>query len=304
MADAAARERLAKMLAPLHLKGLRGFRRAATGLLAGRDRNAPTMREVRLLSFGDAGPPDARLLVPHGAEVTGDALIYFHGGGFVLGEIDNHDALCRRLAQAARMRVVLATYRLAPEHAFPAQMQDAETVVRWVFDHAAKLGIDPGAVALGGDSAGGYLAIAVTALLNHQTPGRIKALALLYPLLQLDDGRWANTVFTDSRVLGRIAVRYINAQFAGQTPPNLLHAEYASLPSAVIAVGGAMDPVRPDVMAFAHALRSAGVSVELFHSPGMPHGFGNLTHLAPAARDAIQRFGASLGRIMGRSSPA
>ena len=288
-------------LAPLHLAGLNRIRNTTAMVLARRDKGAPVMRETRNLAILDAQASSARLFTPVGALPVGPALIFFHGGGFVLGGLESHEALCRRLADVSGLRVILATYRLAPEHVFPAQIEDAEVTVRWVLAHAADLGIDPAHLALGGDSAGGYLAIAVTRMLNQQTPGAIKAQVLFYPLMHLEDAAWADSVFKDFRVLGRAAIRYINAQFAGAPPPSLLGSADALTPPTIITVGGQMDPVRPDVLTYAEELRAAGIAVTLFEHPLLPHGFGNLTHVAAEARTALAEVGEALKRTPGLS---
>jgi acetyl esterase len=292
-----------KTFDPLHRRGLAGVRGATAFMLTGRDKAAPVMAEIRQLPILPHLPVSARLFVPDNARERGPALLFFHGGGFVLNGIDSNQGLCRRLAHAAGMRVILATYRLAPEHAYPAQMEDADAITRWIFDHAAELGADPDRMALGGDSVGAYLAISLTRRLNAETPGRVKAQALFYPLLQLDDRTWAADGLKGSRILGRMAVAYINAQFPVERPPSLLDGAPAEggapPPPTLITVGGVLDPVRPDVLVYAQALAAADAKVTLFEQPRLPHGFGNLTHASEDARRALFEMGQALGREMG-----
>ncbi|MDB5432876.1 MAG: hypothetical protein JWP35_3992 [Caulobacter sp.] len=290
-------QRILQAFDPLHRAGLNQVRNASSIVLARRDRGAPTMLQQQDLAILDGIAVSARLFTPQNALDIGPAIVFFHGGGFVLGGMDSHEAMCRRLAQAAGMRVILATYRLAPEFAYPAQIDDAETIVRWVLAHADDLGVDRDRLALGGDSAGGYLAVALTAKLNAERPGAVKAQILFYPLMQLDDGVWANAVVRDSRIVGRMAVRYISAQFAGHPPPSLLGGALKTTPPTVITVGGQMDPVRPDVLAYAAELRAAGVAVTLFEHHRLPHGFGNLTHVSPDARKAMSEVGLAAGEV-------
>jgi acetyl esterase len=288
-----------KALGPVHTRTLQGVRRATRYMLVGRDTTAPAMREIRQLPILPHLPVSARLFVPDNARDHGPALLFFHGGGFVLNGIDSNEGLCRRLAHAAGMRVILATYRLAPEHPFPAQMEDAETITNWLFDHAAELGADPDRVALGGDSAGAYLAIALTRRINAETPGRVKAQVLFYPLLQLDDKTWSRHGLGNSRFIGRMAVAYINASFPDAKPASLMDGPQSETPPTVITVGGVLDPVRPDVVAYAKALEAAGAKVTLFERPRLPHGFGNMTHAFEDARRALFEMGQAVGRTMG-----
>lgn len=290
--------RLLEAVDPIHRAGLKRVREGAAFVLARRDRGAPKMLQQQDLAILPDLPVSARLFVPPNALDVGPAIIFFHGGGFVLGGIDSHEAMCRRLAFESGCRVILATYRLAPEHAWPAQFDDARTIVRYFLDQACRFGINPAALARGGDSAGGYLAIALTRLLNAENPGTVKAQVLFYPLMHCDDGAWADTVFRDSRVVGRMAVRYITAQFKGQPPPSLLGAGESGAPPTVITVGGAMDPVRPDVLAYAEGLRKAGVPAEVFTHGLLPHGFGNLTHVSADARLAMTEIGQAAARLL------
>jgi acetyl esterase len=260
---------------------LPGVRAAVRLALAGKDRRAPEMAEVRDLDIaGPGGPIPARLYRPAGAAAVGPALVFFHGGGFVFGEIDGHDGCHRRLAQAAGVTLIGASYRLAPEAAFPAQLDDALAVARWVHDHAAELGVDPARLALGGDSAGGYLAVAATARLNATHQGTIAAQVLIYPLLQLDDEVWASSLFRDSRVVGRLAVKYIRAQLSevAAAIPSLMHLGSAETPPTVVVGGGVLDPT-------------------------LMHGFASMTHASPTSRAALVEIGALAGEML-RGLPA
>ena len=275
--------------------------RAAMKLaLAGHDRTAPEMAETTALSIpGPGGAIGARLYRPRSATDAGPALVFFHGGGFVLGDLDGHDSFYRRLADAAGIRLVAASYRLAPEAPFPAQLDDAIAAARWVVAHAAELGIDPRRLALGGDSAGGYLAVAATAQLNLE-PGTIAAQVLVYPLLQLDEDVWASSVFRDSRVVGCLAVKYIRAQLSdvAVTIPSLLDIEPDTTPPTVIATGGMLDPTRPDARAYAEQLSRLGGEVVIREYEPLMHGFGNLTHASPAARAALVEIGQLAGAML------
>ena len=188
--------------------------------LAGRDRTAPSMAETIELAFdAPAGMLAARCYRPAGAVAGGPGLVFFHGGGFVISDLASHDALCRRLAHAARIAVIAAAYRLALEAPFPAQVDDGLAAARWALDRAPSLGVDPARLSLGGDSAGAYIAVAVTRRLNAERRDAIAGQVLIYPLLQLEEELWASAVLADARVLGRLAVRYIRAQLKAVAMP-------------------------------------------------------------------------------------
>lgn len=287
-------------LAPkdLHHIGLAQVRAAVRFALVGRDGRAPALAEVRELELALHGRTlRTRLYAPEDLADPAPLMIYFHGGGFVLGDIDTHDALCRRLADAGRFKVLSVDYRLAPEHAYPAQIEDAFDAADWTFANAEALGAEPGRIAIGGDSAGGYLTVASTL---HR-PGRFKAQMLLYPLLQLDDAAWADSLLKDARVIGRLTVRYIAAQLAdaGAGVPSLRQAAPPTAPPTFIVTGGALDPVRPDALAYAEALRAAGAPC-VVREYNQLHSFMNLTHVLDAACQAIADVGALAGEAMRR----
>lgn len=291
------RERISEGLGAASLWGLRKAREVSTASLARRDAEAPPMSEVRDLSIpGIDGPIRARLYVPMGAPAYGPLLLYFHGGGFVIGGLETHDAMCRRLAEAGGMRILSSTYRLAPEHPFPAQLDDALAVAHWLAAHNAEVGAEGGQIAIGGDSAGGYLAVVVAARLS----GVFKAQALIYPLLHLDDQVWANSLAQNARVLGRLAVQYIgNHLFHSDTRAHsLLETDELALLPTLIVVGGGADPCAPDATPFADRLRALGADVEVKSYPWLIHGFANLAHMSKSAAEAVREFGELTGAML------
>lgn len=261
-----------------------------------RDRLVPDLAELRNFDVeGATGPLAARLYVPKGAPKKGPLLLYFHGGGFVFPGIDTHDSLCHRLADASGIRVLSTSYRLAPEAPFPAQVDDAQAVARWVQRHAGDLGADKHKLLIGGDSAGGYLALATAA----QMRGAFKGQVLIYPLMHLEDDMWATSLSLDTRVIGRVVVRYIEAQLAsaGVRAPSLLtDGAIAPLPTVLVA-GGALDPCSPDAVACASQLIALGAKVEQRSYPNLLHGFANLTHTSAASRRAVQEIGELAGAL-------
>ena len=283
-----------------HLRGLNGVRSHLKLALVERDHAAPVMAETLELSIPTpAGGLPARLYRPHAAADNGPALLFFHGGGFVLCDLETHDALCRRLAAAAGMCVVSAHYRLAPESPFPGQVEDAEAAARWLGLQASSLAIDPARIAYGGDSAGAYLAVAVAAKLNGEQPGFCAGQVLIYPLLQLDDEAWASSVLADTRAVGRLAVRYIRAQLGdgALTAPTLLAADHRT-PPTLIATGGLLDPCRRHALDYHELLQAAGARVVLKEYPALTHGLANLTHVAPGASSAVHDIGVRMADLM------
>jgi acetyl esterase len=277
----------------LQLQGLRGARNACSAALIALDRGAPDMATQDLAIPTASGPLQARLYRPATARAVSPALVYFHGGGFVVCDIETHDALCRRLADASGLVVISVDYRLAPEAAFPGQLEDGEAALRWTIDQAARLGVDPARILLGGDSAGAYIAVAIAARLNAERRGAVIGQVLLYPLLQLDDATWASSIFADSRIVGRVVVRYIRRQLSSDdlAIPSLTDMELGHVPPTVLAVGGPLDPCRPDGLAFAARLRDVGKPVTLLEYRRLPHAFASITHVSPTARNAVTEIG-------------
>lgn len=282
-----------------HRFGLERVRRAVRFAVAHRDRKLPRLAQIRNLDYPAAsGKRAARLYVPLHVPAVGPAILFFHGGGFVISDIETHDALCQRLADAAGVRVVSAAYGLVPEHPFPSQIDDARAAFAWLLDQAAELGVDVDRIAVAGDSAGAYLAATVANEANTRRPGAVKAQGLFYPLVHLDDEIWAQTLLRDARLIGRLAVAYINAQLAQARAPSLLEAVGSATPPTFLVSGAGLDPVRPDAMTYAQALEAAGVPVELRAYPGQAHGFVNFTHVLPVAVEAVAALGARLGKAL------
>lgn len=281
----------------LHRFGIEQARAAARLALSGHDAEALQMAQVRdlILELPGRSLP-ARLYTPTGVRADPPLLLYFHGGGFVFGDYETHDPACRRIAAAGDFKVLSVNYRLAPEHRFPAQRDDAIAALDWAGANAGLLGCDEGALAIGGDSAGGYLALAAVL----ERPAAAKALLLIYPLLQMDDRAWADFVFKDVRIVGRLAVQYIQRQLqaAATEAPSLLDAAAASLPPTVIISGGALDPVRPDAVEFARRMRAAGRDCEFRDYVMQAHGFLNLTHVLEVARQASRDAGELVAKAL------
>ncbi len=231
-------------------------------------------------------------------------LVFFHGGGFVIGSLQSHDAPCRQLANSAKCLVVSVAYRLAPEAPFPAAVDDALAATQWVFDHAAEIGGDATRLAVGGDSAGGNLATVVAQ--QARDAGRPAPMfqVLLYPAVDLTaapdrDFRSrlanANGYFLELDMMAWFLQHYVPAGTDAADPrlSPLRHPRLGGLPPAYIAVAG-YDPLHDEGVAYAAALEAAGVPVALVEYPGQIHGFISFGGAVAAGRRALEAAGAAL----------
>jgi acetyl esterase len=242
---------------------------------------------------GADGPLDARLYVPPGGAEPAPLLVYFHGGGFVVCDLDTHDNVCRFLARQAGVRVLSVDYRLAPEHPFPAPADDAVAAFRFAIEHAGELGADPTRIAVGGDSAGGNLA-AVVATVTAADGGPAPAFQLLlYPWLDLVSERRSYDLFGEGFYLTCADLRWYGAHYltdsSQATDPRcspLAAAELGGAPPAYIATAG-FDPLRDEGEDYARRLREAGTRVALHRHEGLIHGFANTVAIGHAAREGL-----------------
>jgi len=236
-----------------------------------------------------------------GASENAPLLVFFHGGGWVTGDLDTHDEPCRMLCRHAQVQVLSVDYRLAPEHPFPAGVRDALAAFRWAVAHASELGADPHRIAVGGDSAGGNLS-AASAQLAARDGGPAPALQLLiYPALDLTDARTASgRMFANDFLLTERDLRWCIGHYLSGTEhdptdprvsPMLGESLSGQVPAIVITAG--FDPLRDEGEAYANALQHAGTRVVLERSPELIHGFLNMT-TAPTARDATLRLAGTL----------
>lgn len=274
-----------------HLWGLARVRDALRLALVGHDTTLPALAERRELTLsGGQSPRPARLYRPAGAQ-DGPLILFFHGGGFVTGDLDTHEALCIRLADAAKLSVLSMSYRLAPEHAYPAQFDDALAMTNAALaDPALASG---GPVVTAGESAGGWLAAAVAARLEAERPGTVAAQLLIYPLVHVDEALWAEGLLRHTRAIGWATVRYIRAalQAGADGAPSLLgEGMLAGIPTVII-TGGPLDPTAPDAERLTTRLEALGGSVTRRTYPTMLHGFCNLTHTSATAREALAEAG-------------
>jgi acetyl esterase len=267
--------------------------------------DAPVVADVRALqaSGADAAVP-LRLYRPEGLSTEAPVLVYFHGGGWTIGDLDTHDVLCRELATGANCAVVAVDYRLGPEHRFPAAVDDALAATRWVQGQAAALGIDPARLALGGDSAGGNLAAVVAlALRDEGGDAPLPRLQLLiYPATDMRCGAPSHQHNGDGYLLTRDSIAYFRghyvaepSQWADWRASPLLHPDLSGLPAALVLTAG-FDPLRDEGRAYADALSAAGTSAQYICFERQIHGFITMGRVIPEARIAVDLCTAALRR--------
>lgn len=245
----------------------------------------PRVAAAELEVAGADGPVGGRRYTPPEGNPDGGLLVYFHGGGFVLGDLDTHDGVCRDLAAGAGVEVLSVDYRLAPEHPFPAGVEDAWAALRWAHEHAGELGADPDNLAVGGDSAGGNFA-AVVALMARDAGIPLRLQLLVYPGTDFSERRpslYENAAY----VLTREAMEWFEGHYAPDRTDwrasPLLASDLSKVAPALV-LTCEYDPLRDEGNAYADRLRAAGVPVTHRQIPGMIHGSLGMGAVVPAAR--------------------
>ncbi len=254
-----------------------------------------TEREIS----GPHGPIRLRVYTPRGAAEPAPGLLWIHGGGFVAGDLYTAGAMCRSLAHRSGAVVVAVGYRLAPEHPLAVGREDCLTALRWVAEHATKVGIDPSQLAVGGDSAGGGIAAVVAQECARSGPV-LSAQVLVYPATDLTashasasesmpgllDGAWMS--WFRSRI----------SEVSDLSDPEASAIQAADLtgvaPAIVVTAG--FDPLRDEGLGYAERLQAHGVPVRLLHYPGQIHGFLSLDRVLAGGRDGLRRLGMELSR--------
>lgn len=279
--------------------------RALLGMLAAAfKKNIPVASVTSLVIPGPDGPIPARHYRP--ADGDGEPLlVFYHGGGQVVGDLDTHDDLCRLICRQGRMHVLSVDYRLAPEHPAPAGTDDAFAAFGWAHEHAAELGADPGRIAVGGDSAGGNQAT----LVAHRARGggqRPVVQFLLYPVVNYRDETRSQALFGDGFFLTGHDLRWCRAKYlSGGIDPGdprvspLLADDLSNLAPTLIVTAG-FDPLRDEGRQYAEALRAAGVRVDHREFGSLIHGFANFFPLggdsATAMAEVVSALRAHLAR--------
>ena len=258
----------------------------------------------RIATPGGSATIGLRIYTPRGdAAAAGRALVvYYHGGGYVLGDLDGYDRVARQLCADSDAVVVSVDYRLAPEHPFPAAMDDAWTALQWVAEHARELGADPMRLGVAGDSAGAVLATVMTLMARDAHGPRIGFQALLYPpAAGGHDGEFASrALHAAGPTLTQRTMDYFNRHTFGETAqaPDyrgapLLAPNLADLPPSLLLLA-THDPLRDEALAYGEALLAAGNAVTLVEYHGLAHGFISMAGGIGAARLAQQQFAQAL----------
>jgi acetyl esterase len=255
---------------------------------------------------GPHGDIPVRIYRPEG-DAPKPTIVYYHGGGWVIGSIESHDGTCRGLADAVDALVVSVDYRLAPEHPFPAPVEDAFAALEWVAEHASELGGDPARIAVAGDSAGGNLS-AVTAILARDAGGPELCFQLLvYPVTDHGCDRPSMTENAEGYFLTAQAMDWFFHHYLGDSAHGadprvspLRASDLSGLPPAFV-ITAEYDPLRDQGMAYAEALAAAGVPVEAQVYEGMFHGFFAMTAMIDGAKVAFDDGVAALRTAFGEA---
>jgi acetyl esterase len=282
--------------------------RAASALgfasMRGPKREVAVVREVN--AEGRHSPIPLRLYRPLGSNADSalPAVVFYHGGGWVIGDLDIYDHVCRILCEASGCVVVSVDYRLAPEHKFPAAVEDAFDALQWISKHAGTLGIDPERLGVAGDSAGGNLA-AVTSLIARDAGGpALKHQLLLYPATHVSGTTTSYHENAEGYFLTASLMRWFGEHYFNDANDRsdwraspLLASSHRDLPPATVMVCG-FDPLRDEGIAYEEALKQAGVATELIRVDDQIHGFLMMDGAIPSAVKYLQRCGAAVKQAL------
>ncbi|ORV91562.1 lipase [Mycobacterium interjectum] len=260
----------------------------------------PQLRtEERTIGHGELTDIPVRIYWPAGDREPLPVVVFYHGGGFSLGDLETHDPVARAHAAGAEAIVVSVDYRLAPEHPFPAGVNDCWAALQWVANNAAELGGDPGRIAVAGDSAGGNLAAVMAHLARDNGGPALRFQLLWYPTVTADLSLPSHTENAYAPILDRDVIEAFLSWYLPDieiTDPKALPttlapanaADLSGLPPAFIGIAE-HDPLRDDGARYAELLNAAGVPAELSHEPNMVHGYASFSLVIPAAAEATNR---------------
>ncbi|MBT2757635.1 alpha/beta hydrolase [Mesobacillus foraminis] len=248
---------------------------------------------------GPAGEIPIRIYTPEG-EGPFPVLVYYHGGGWVIGNLETVDIPCRMLANQANCVVVSVDYRLAPEHKFPAAADDSYAAAKWVVENAASIQADPDRIAVGGDSAGGNLAAVVALMARDKGEISLAYQILIYPVTNHSYATESYTENAEGYLLTKDSMiwfwnHYLDNEEDGQNPyaSPLLASDFSGLAPALV-LTGEFDPLRDEGEAYAKRLKEAGVPVEANRYDGMIHGFFWMPGVLEQGRKSIEQAAAAL----------
>ncbi|MGE5157195.1 MAG: alpha/beta hydrolase [Gemmatimonas sp.] len=264
----------------------------------------PELEQVGPLSIAAShGAIPARIYRPkqiRGRDRSAPALVFFHGGGWVIGDLDTHDVVCRRLAHEGELIVIAVDYRLAPEHRFPAAVDDAIAATEWISAHARELGIDAARLSVGGDSAGGNLAAVVALSARARGGPALAGQVLIYPATDFSMRHPSHSEPETSVLLTHSVIRWFRDHYLTDAADSEdwraspARAETLSgLPPAFVLTAGA-DPLRDEGADYAQRLKEAGVGVSYRHFPGQFHGFFTMGKFLAEANVAASEISAWL----------
>jgi acetyl esterase len=270
--------------------------------------DAPDVGGIETLSApGLAGSIPLRLYRPQTPAHAGTlgALVYFHGGGWVIGDLDSHDVLCRELANHSGHVVIAVDYRLAPEHRFPSAVDDAIAATRYIAENAGALKVDPTRIAVGGDSAGGNLAAVVALELRGKLAHPLRLQVLIYPAVDAAFRSDSVARHGDVLPLTKPAMLWFWDHYSGGKDLSrdwragpIIAADHKGLPPAFVATAE-YDVLVDEGYAYAHKLADAGVKVEHKNYPGMIHGFITMGRLVADANTATRDCAAAVKAALG-----
>lgn len=240
-----------------------------------------------LAAPGPAGLIPLRLFDARAERPAGPALVFFHGGGFVIGDLDTHAGFCAELARQLDLPVIAVDYRLAPEHPFPAATDDCEAAARWVATSPAELGLSVTGLVLSGDSAGGNLTI-VTAMALRDSPAAVPVIVQfpIYPTVDRADAHASHDLFGEGRLLTKDSMKWFDDAYAAipddwRAAP--LHQSHHAMPPTLVITAG-LDPLRDQGRAYAGALIAQGIPTVYREAIGNIHGFVTLRKALPSAQ--------------------
>jgi acetyl esterase len=301
--DPAARAILEAMDAqpPLHTVPIEQARANREGMrmLGGEPEPVAKVEDIEIA--GKGGPFKVRVYTPEASGGPHAGLVYYHGGGFVLGDLESHDAVCRAIARRSGVVVIAVDYRLAPENKFPAAVEDCHTALLWVAQNAASLNIDARRIAVGGDSAGGNLATVIARRIRDERGPSIAFQVLIYPVADMRNSETSSMrEFGADHFLSREAMQYFTAQYAAK-PEDTLHPDMSpllaedlrGLPPALV-ITAECDPLCSEGEAYAQRLKEAGVPVTYSCYPGMIHGFVSMLGVLAGGLKAVDEVAAAL----------
>ena len=263
----------------------------------------PELESVKPLAIpAPHGSIPARIYTPKNRRQAGGlapALVFFHGGGWVIGDLDSHDVVCRKLADEGRLIVISVDYRLAPEHKFPAAVDDAIAATKWIAENAKQLGIDASRLMVGGDSAGGNLAAVVAIAARDGNGPAIAGQVLIYPATDFAMTHPSHSEPETSILLTHSVIQWFKNHYLGDADIHDWRASPArattltGLPPAYVLTAGG-DPLRDEGDEYAKNLKQAGVAVTYRHFAGQFHGFFTMGKLLPQANVAVSEIAAWL----------